>query len=73
MRNPNVELLKRAIKKSGMSARQYAVVRLTRNERTIRRWLEGKTPIPKVVIPFLKEETKPAAPVVQIEDVDVTR
>lgn len=66
----DVELLQAAIKKSGLSARQYAMQRLTRNERTIRRWLTGQTPIPKVVIPFLKEELLTQAEI-QFEDVPV--
>lgn len=45
----DIELLKRAIAKSGLSARRFAVEVLTRDERTIRRWLDGDRPIPRVV------------------------
>ena len=70
MGKAEVALLKAAIKKSGMSARKYAVVRLTRNERTIRRWLTGETPIPRVVIPFLQSELSEQASIL-FEDVPV--
>jgi hypothetical protein len=45
----DIELLKRAIAESGLSARRFAVEVLTRDERTIRRWLDGDRPIPRVV------------------------
>lgn len=45
----DIELLERAIAKSGLSARRFAVEVLTRDERTIRRWLAGDRPIPQVV------------------------
>jgi hypothetical protein len=47
--NDDIDLLKRAIAKSGLSARRFAVEILTRDERTIRRWLDGDRPIPRVV------------------------
>ena len=47
--NDDIELLKRAIAKSGLSARRFAVEVLTRDERTIRRWLDGDRPVPRVV------------------------
>ena len=43
------ELLDAAIKASGLSARKFAELVLVRDERTIRRWLAGDSPIPKVV------------------------
>jgi len=54
-------LLERAIAASGLSARQYAMQVLIRDERTIRRWLAGDSPIPDVVVTFLEErkEKKP--------------
>ena len=66
----DVEWLQAAIQKSGLSARQYAMQRLTRNERTIRRWLTGQTPIPKVVLPFLRSEAgELSKPEIKIVDV----
>jgi hypothetical protein len=48
-------LLERVIEASGLSARQYAVQVLIRDERTIRRWLAGDSPIPEVVIAHLEQ------------------
>jgi hypothetical protein len=50
------ELLAAAIKASGLSARQYAERVLVRDERTIRRWLAGDSPIPKVVREMLEAQ-----------------
>ena len=55
----DIQLLEAAIAKSGLSDRQYASKVLTRNERTIRRWLAGDTPIPKTVVTFLQHELAP--------------
>lgn len=44
------ELLIKAIEASGLSARRFAVEVLMRDERTIRRWLAGDSPIPEVVM-----------------------
>jgi hypothetical protein len=41
---------------SGLSARRYAVEVLLRNERTIRRWLAGDSPIPARVVAFLQRQ-----------------
>jgi hypothetical protein len=54
-------LLRAAIEASGLSARQYAVTVLLRDERTVRRWLAGDSPIPAPVRQFL-EGQPPAAP-----------
>lgn len=43
------ELIRAAIDASGLSARKYAEMVLLRDERTVRRWVAGKSPIPKVV------------------------
>jgi hypothetical protein len=43
------ELIQSAIATSGLSARKYAEMVLLRDERTVRRWVAGKSPIPKVV------------------------
>lgn len=53
MPNESVEALKRAIAASGLSNRKYAETVLTRDERTVRRWLSGDSPIPKAVVEFL--------------------
>lgn len=51
-----VALLRSAIERSGLSARQYAVTVLLRDERTVRRWLAGKSPIPDPVVTFLEQQ-----------------
>lgn len=53
-----IQLLRDAIKKSGLSASAYATEVLVRDPRTIRRWLEGKFPIPPAVIDWLKRKAK---------------
>jgi hypothetical protein len=50
------ELLEQAIKRSGMSARAFAKEVLWRDERTVRRWLSGESPVPAVVADRLREE-----------------
>jgi hypothetical protein len=45
--------LRRAIDRSGLSARQFAMQVLVRDERTIRRWLVRDAPIPEQVRQFL--------------------
>ena len=41
--------LARAIELSGLSARKFAKVVLVRDERTVRRWLAGDSPVPSSV------------------------
>ena len=53
----NVRALQLAIKASGLSARRFATDILMRDERTIRRWLAGQSPIPAAVQRWL-EQTK---------------
>jgi hypothetical protein len=48
------DLLAAAIKASGLSARKFAELVLVRDERTVRRWLAGDSPIPKVVREMLQ-------------------
>lgn len=43
------ELIRAAIDASGLSARRFAVDILVRDERTVRRWLAGDSPLPKAV------------------------
>jgi uncharacterized protein YyaL (SSP411 family) len=50
------ELLEQAIARSGLSARAFARDVLWRDERTVRRWLSGESPIPAVVADRLREE-----------------
>lgn len=50
------DLLREAIERSGLSARAFAREILLRDERTVRRWLAGDSPIPEPVIAFLKSE-----------------
>jgi ABC-type phosphate transport system auxiliary subunit len=47
------DLLRAAIEASGLSARRFAVEVLKRDERTVRRWLAGDSPIPKAVMDYL--------------------
>jgi hypothetical protein len=51
----DADLLRAAIERSGMSARAFAVRVLLRDERTVRRWLAGESPIPAVVRDRLRE------------------
>jgi hypothetical protein len=50
----DAELLAKAIETSGLSARKFAELVLVRDERTVRRWLAGDSPIPKVVREMLR-------------------
>lgn len=54
-----IELLRAAIASSGLSARQYAAQILLRDERTVRRWLAGDSPIPAPVVAFLERDVPP--------------
>jgi hypothetical protein len=51
----DADLLRTAIERSGLSARAFAVRVLIRDERTVRRWLAGDSPIPAVVVQRLRE------------------
>lgn len=53
------ELLRAAIAASGLSARRYATEVLLRDERTVRRWLDGSSPIPDPVMQFLTRAPRP--------------
>lgn len=62
------ELLRKVIDASGLSARKWAENVAWRDERTIRRWVAGKSPIPDVVIERLKEiAAKPGPPAPRAE------
>lgn len=50
------ELLAKRIEASGLSARRFAREVLLRDERTVRRWLAGDSPIPEPVMAFLRGE-----------------
>ena len=54
-----VALLRAAIAASGLSARRYAIDVLTRDERTVRRWLSGQSPIPQAVLRYLQGQATP--------------
>jgi hypothetical protein len=45
----------RRIEESGLSARRFAREVLRREERTVRRWLAGDSPIPRIVVEFLRD------------------
>ena len=47
------KLLLRRIKESGLSQRQWAKRVVYRDERTIRRWVSGESPVPSVIYPLL--------------------
>jgi len=53
-----VELLQSRITASGLSARRFARIVLLRDERTVRRWLAGESPIPKAVVQFLEKPVR---------------
>ena len=61
-RTPEVKLLERRIAESGLSARRFAMEVLLRDERTIRRWLAGDSPIPDMVTQWLEEPKPPPWP-----------
>lgn len=46
-------LVRQRIEESGLSARRFAEEVLTRDERTVRRWVSGESPIPERVQDFL--------------------
>lgn len=50
----DVWLLRRAIERSGLSARRWAEEVAWRDERTVRRWLSGDSPIPELVVRRLR-------------------
>ncbi len=54
----DLAMLRRVIKGSGKSTRVYAHEVLIREDRTVRRWLSGDSPIPKKVLAFLKQENQ---------------
>jgi hypothetical protein len=49
----DADKLRLVIERSGMSARAFAFDILLRDERTVRRWLAGDSPIPEPVVAFL--------------------
>jgi hypothetical protein len=49
-RAEQIALLRQAIQSSGLSASAYARDVLTRDPRTVRRWLAGDSPIPRAVL-----------------------
>jgi hypothetical protein len=55
----DLDLLRAAIKDSGLSARVFARTVLLRDERTVRRWLAGDSPIPQAVTDWLRSRTLP--------------
>lgn len=54
-RQEQIALLEQRISQSGLSARQFAMTVLIREERTLRRWIAGESPIPAKVLEFLTE------------------
>ncbi len=52
-RAEQIELLRARVEASGLSARRFATEVLRRDERTLRRWLSGESPIPHAVLEFL--------------------
>ncbi len=58
----HAQLLELRIAESGLSARRFATDVLHRDERTIRRWLAGDSPVPSVVLGFLENPIGPPWP-----------
>lgn len=56
-RAEQITLLREAIRRNGLSNRQFAERVMVRDERTIRRWLSGKQAIPETVLRRLRELT----------------
>lgn len=54
----NITLLRAAIEASGLSITRWAREVAWRDERTVRRWLAGETPIPGVVLSRIREPQK---------------
>jgi hypothetical protein len=54
----DARMLRKAIDKSGLSARQFAEIVMGRNERTIRRWLAGDSAIPVPAVDWLRRYLK---------------
>lgn len=50
----DLEVLRAAIEKSGLSTRRFAADVLSRDERRVRRWIAGEDAIPPAVIAFLR-------------------
>ena len=50
--------LREAVRASGLSASAYARTILTRDPRTLRRWLAGDSPIPQAVVQFLTKSAE---------------
>lgn len=49
-RAEQIALLREAIRRSGLSNRQFAERVMVRDERTVRRWLSGKATIPETAL-----------------------
>lgn len=49
-----VGLLRRRIAESELSTSRFAVEVMIRQPRTIRRWVSGESPVPKVVVEWLE-------------------
>ena len=52
-RTEQIQLLRDRIEDSGLSVRRFALEILLREDRTVRRWLAGDSPIPRVVLEWL--------------------
>jgi hypothetical protein len=57
-RTEQIRALRAAIARSGLSQRQFARDILTRDPRTVRRWLSGDSPIPQAVLAWLGKPSK---------------
>jgi hypothetical protein len=55
------DLLEEAITATGTSLRSFAENFMVRDERTVRRWRSGASPIPRVVTPVLRRIIREAA------------
>lgn len=54
MPRSDAQLIREAIKATGLSARRFAAL-VWRDERTVRRWVNEQSPVPNTVKDLLKE------------------
>jgi hypothetical protein len=69
-RTERIELLRTAIEASGLSASRFAREVLLREDRTVRRWLSGESPIPNIVAAWLESPEPMPWPVTRVTSED---
>jgi hypothetical protein len=63
-------LLRSRIEASGLSATRFAREVLLREDRTVRRWLSGESPIPNIVAAWLESPEPMPWPVTRVTSED---